>query len=120
MDIITKIKTSHREEQRKQLIPECRNSGMTVSDWCEKNNLSVNAYYYWLRKIRKSILSESLPITRKESADPVVFAPLEIEEKATQGNDSVIIRIEEISIEIKETSSPKALFTALLAIKNLC
>ena len=34
------------------LIKECRNSGQTVKDWCADNDLSINAYYYWLRKLR--------------------------------------------------------------------
>lgn len=52
------VRTQVRMAQWQNIIQECKNSGMTVSDFCEKRNLSWHAYYYWLRKIRE-YLSES-------------------------------------------------------------
>lgn len=34
-------------------ISKCRNSGMTVADWCAKEGLSDKTYYYWHRKLRR-------------------------------------------------------------------
>ena len=31
-------------------------SGMTIEEYCQAHSLSINAYYYWLRKVRASIL----------------------------------------------------------------
>ena len=33
-----------------------KESGLTVKDWCRQNNVSIHAYYYWLRKLRKQVL----------------------------------------------------------------
>ena len=34
-------------------ISKCRNSGMTVAEWCTKEGISDKTYYYWLRKLRR-------------------------------------------------------------------
>ena len=36
----------------KQRIQEQKISGMTIPEWCEKNQLSLHAYYYWRKVIR--------------------------------------------------------------------
>ncbi len=36
------------------LVQECMSSGMKVKDWCLQNNVSKDAYYYWLRKVREA------------------------------------------------------------------
>ena len=36
-----------------------KESGLTIKDWCSQNNVSLNAYYYWLRKLRKQTLQET-------------------------------------------------------------
>ena len=42
-------------------IRECRNSGMTVTDWCAKEGLSDKTYYYWLRKLKRLQEAEAQP-----------------------------------------------------------
>ncbi len=32
-------------------IMECRNSGMSVRRWCQKNGLNEKTYYYWQRRL---------------------------------------------------------------------
>ena len=32
-------------------ITACRNSGMTVRDWCRENGVSPGSYYRWQRRI---------------------------------------------------------------------
>ena len=41
--------------QWQSIIKECKESGMTVAEFCEDRNISWHAYYYWLRKIREYI-----------------------------------------------------------------
>jgi hypothetical protein len=36
------------------LVQECMSSGLKVKDWCLQNNVSKDAYYYWLRKVREA------------------------------------------------------------------
>lgn len=49
------IRTNVRMAQWQSIIRECKESGMTVAEFCEDRNISWHAYYYWLRKIREFI-----------------------------------------------------------------
>ena len=42
-----------------QEVAECQSSGMTVSAWCELHGIKVKTYYYHLRRVRESLLTES-------------------------------------------------------------
>ena len=46
---------------------ECQSSGMTVSAWCELHGIKVKTYYYRLRQVRESLLTESrvVPLSTK-------------------------------------------------------
>jgi hypothetical protein len=33
-------------------IQSRKHSGLRVNDWCEKNSISRDAYYYWYRKLK--------------------------------------------------------------------
>jgi len=41
----------------KVLIKERMDSGLKISEWCNQNNLSKHAYYYWLEQIRKEAVA---------------------------------------------------------------
>lgn len=49
-----------RLAQWKEIIEQCqsRPNGMTAKEWLVKNQINEKTYYYWLRKIRKLVLSE--------------------------------------------------------------
>ena len=38
------------------IIKARQDSGQTVKEWCANNGISINAYYYWLRKLRKAAI----------------------------------------------------------------
>lgn len=94
-----------------EIIAEQRNSGFTIQDFCEQRNLSVHAYYYWLRLIREHIASDmgqqptanvgktlfvELPVnqTRKMTRNDTAAAP-----------DRVTINISNITLSMPTTSS---------------
>lgn len=58
-------------------VEKCRNSGMTVKDWCKKNNLSLSTYYIHQKKVYMAIKEQEssadfyevgtqMPIARNE------------------------------------------------------
>ena len=40
-------------------VAECQSSGMAVSAWCELHGIKVKTYYYHLRRLRESLLTEN-------------------------------------------------------------
>lgn len=56
----TKLATRQfRISQWSGIIQDRINSGMKVDDYCEEHQISKNAYYYWLRKVREYALESS-------------------------------------------------------------
>lgn len=39
----------------KQRIADKKASGLKVADWCDKNNLTKHAYYYWMKHVKADI-----------------------------------------------------------------
>lgn len=65
-------------EQWKQRIEAQKSSGLSVINWCNKNNLSKHAYYYWKKRIasnaKKAI--SSTPVFVEISTPCTVPAPM--------------------------------------------
>ena len=55
---ILEIRTKVRTAQWQSIIKECKESGMSVTKFCEDRNIRCHAYYYWLRKIREYMSQE--------------------------------------------------------------
>jgi len=57
----TKLATTNiRLHQWAAVFKARAESGLTVNEYCEQNDLSRNAYYYWLRRVKTTAL-ESTP-----------------------------------------------------------
>ena len=54
-------------------MADCQSSGMTVSAWCELHGIKVKTYYYHLRRVRESLLTESrvVPLGTKSISDKI-------------------------------------------------
>lgn len=44
-------KKSSQLQKWAEIVRACRNSGKTVSAWCNENGLNKKTYYYWHRKV---------------------------------------------------------------------
>ncbi len=61
----------------KQRIADRKGSGLNVTDWCEKNNLTKHAYYYWWKRVEADVQKQksdaSMPMF--EEIKPTYIAP---------------------------------------------
>ena len=53
------VKNQMTLKNRAEEVAECQSSGMTVSARCELHGINVKTYYYHLRRVRESLLTES-------------------------------------------------------------
>ena len=37
--------------QRVQIVSDCRDSGMSVRQWCQEHGINISSYYRWQRKV---------------------------------------------------------------------
>ena len=44
----------------KGIVAQCqsRPEGQTIANWCEQNNVNLNTYYYWQRRVRRAVYQE--------------------------------------------------------------
>lgn len=118
MDQVTAVKNQYRSNQWVELIRQCQSSGMKVDDWCEANGITHHAYYYWLRKIRKSACKD-LPVA-SGTENPVAFQRLEVQTPVPNTLAAVILRLPQATLEITEGTSQQTIQAVLLALQNLC
>ncbi len=50
-------KNSHRQEQMFKLVEACHQSGLTNKEFCKRQSLHPQVFYYWQRKYREEVNS---------------------------------------------------------------
>lgn len=53
------------------ITQDCKASGLKVDDYCTEDNISRNAYYYWLRKIKEAAIESSGRIFSEIKDNPI-------------------------------------------------
>ena len=61
MPDVQSIKKQLHMQQWTAIIEDRLASGLKIDEYCEKNQLSRNSYFYWLRKIREERATSVLP-----------------------------------------------------------
>lgn len=102
MNEIALVKKQVIEAEWVERIRQCRESGLTVSEWCRQNSINPKTYYYHLRKIRKEIC-EQIPV-------PIMTVPEE--------SHSVKISIGDMIAEIPEGISEQMMTSLIRAMRN--
>ena len=89
-------------------------SGMKIDDFCKSRGISRDAYYYWLRKLKTSILESQQNIELVEIKEPATPALLPIAEESNNTFcPEATISIGNISISVNKSTS-KELIRALM------
>ncbi len=49
------LNDTQRLELWGERVQQCRNSGKSVAQWCNENNLNTKTYYYWQSRLFKEL-----------------------------------------------------------------
>jgi len=120
MDQVTLAKNQIRADRWRMLVQTCQQSGQTVVNWCEENNINVKTYYYWLRKLRKQELCTKELSVPVPDENPVAFKKLEVHTHVSNTQAAVIIRLNGTTVEISEGTSQQTIQAVLLALQSVC
>lgn len=105
------------------IIKERSNSGLSVADYCRRNGVSCNAYYYWQRIIRQTLLDRA-------AATPTNFVEISIPKEAVQpvpvrtamlpdtGHFLELI-FNDITLRVTDETSPELLVRTLEVIRHV-
>jgi hypothetical protein len=89
-----------------------------VDELCEKNQVSLHTYYYWLRKIRKKACESVLPAMSKQNT-PVSFAKVELQPHQSYAA-AITIQFQSATIEVRDGTSTQTIEAVLTVLKNIC
>lgn len=107
---VKKISENVRLNEWMATITACRDSGLSVRQWCKLNDVSEPQYYYWLKRIR------TLAVQNMDDGNVNGF----IEVKAlplSHSSSPIVVYKGESKIEIAPDCPTWMLETVL---KNLC
>ncbi len=116
MDKVTYVKTKYRLDQWEKLIAECQSSGLQVDEWCEKNEVSRHAYYYWLRKIRVKACESMLPAIPEQNKS-ISFAKVELQSHYS-ASPVITIHLPGASVDVRDGVGQQTIESVLLALKK--
>lgn len=98
----------------KERIADRKASGLKITDWCEKNGLTKNAYYYWQKRIEVATQKEETPMAVFVEVEPTYITPKQtmISELQIKWND--------INLTIKNSDSAKLAAEFISQLQKLC
>lgn len=103
-------------------------SGLTVSQWCEQNNLSIHKYHYWKHLLKEEVVDQMLPdiVPLAVPASYLSSKPATLpdsqpdrsscESRANCTTSSVNLRLDGISIELDSSVPEEFLRTLVRAV----
>lgn len=110
------------------LFKDQSESGLTIKDWCSKNNISIHKFYYWRRLAKESyvdsILPDIVPMSLPATAPDV--DPLPVPTDTYDFNNShnllksspVTLSIGDIRIEIGSSASAAMIAGIIKAVRH--
>jgi len=90
-------------------ITECRNSGLSVREWCETNHLCTQTYYRWQKRL----------FEMAQAQQEVQFAEVTPVQSVRSGNVAVTVRIARVEADI-HSGADAATVEAVLRVLKSC
>lgn len=102
------------------IIQDCHSSGMTIRSWCRDNNVNVNQFHYWQRRIRGEVY-ESLKITEPQRQSKFVQLPVPVNSLSNSAafKADMVIHIENNVLELSNTVSEELLSKVLKVMSDV-
>ena len=123
MTKIQQIKHQKSMEYWKQVVMAQQQSGLSVTEYCRKQDIKYNAFYYWLRKIREQFVDGMPELPAIDSSETQfavlsttsVTAAVPMSERRSRLKLSVGVAV----LEVTEDTSRELLLKTLSCIKEV-
>lgn len=94
-------------------VRACRESGLTVVEWCEKNGIKPKNYYYHLKRLRESEIEQNGSEYQFSNQSVVGVGKLPV------SDDRIEISNGRINISLPSDIMPELLLTAIGGLDNV-
>ena len=106
MEDILQVREEYRLQQWRQIVQQCRESGLSNRDFCRQNGITEKTYYYWLRKLRMAAAGKDSPrIVELERQD--------------SGGDMICIRFRNAEMTLPAGTDADAITAILRSLQKL-
>ena len=106
---LQKFNTNQNLLEWSQRISDCKNSGMSVKDWCKVNGIPLSTYYNQQRKVFEAVKSA------EENKDKTQFAEICMPQR---GTPTVTIRIGDAEADIYPGADEETIRTIIRVLKS--
>lgn len=113
-------------EEWKEIITTARTSGLSDKDWCLANDVSINSFYYNVRRLRRHAC-EVPETSGKHTSVPQAVVPLEIIDEVNSPEIELLsdrtatpinINCKGISVSINNNASKDLITSVINALKG--
>lgn len=104
-----------KQEKWLNLITECKDSGMTVTDYCQMHNVSDKTYYYYNRKFK--LMFEKQAEQHSMQIRPQ-FEELKLPAQRNSENIGVRLTVGKVNVEINENISDEFILRLVRILNN--
>lgn len=113
-------KTKHqlRLEEWKDRVQACRNSGMTIKNWCAEHGIREQTYYRW-QKLVWEAGTQSITLACAP-AQSVTFAEYQSPVSKTDTPSGLVVHLACGRVEIPNGADRETIAFTLEALKALC
>ena len=91
-----------------------------IKEFCARKGVSRNTYFYWQRKIRKSVVEQIMPGKTATKPVPAGWREVETNEAPGSGSSTVTIEIGTMRIQANEQTNTVLLSKVCKVLVELC
>ena len=100
----------------RERVRECKTSGLTVAEWCEKNHINKKTYFYWQKQVWDHEINTMAP-DQPGLPSPVQFAEISVPAGTISGGDpDIVLHQGSWTVEIRNSVDPMLLCRILEAV----
>ena len=126
----TKIATKQiRLQHWAGIIKECQESGKKTKDWIVEHNITHDAYYYWLREVKRAALTNVMEspvsndnklveISAPMNELPIIEPGYEPNYKKSSKNEFMVLHSGNISLDIPLSNAYDVLPLLIKELRN--
>lgn len=100
-----------------QRVAECRQSGLSVTRWCEEHSIKVKTYYNWQKKVFTAMIDRQRQQIEASQEPERRFA--ELPAPAVQNDLVATVRIGEASLDVYSGANADVVAAMCRALSNV-
>jgi len=114
---LTMAKHQANLELRRQSVLECRNSNLTVKQWCAEHHINPSTFYRWQKEVWNHETQSLISERQVAAAEPIRFAEISVPDvmKTASSEADIVLRKDEWTVEIRN-SVDAALLSQILRV----